>query len=142
MAIRLDLNNPAFQSQWFRLEKDERNAVLQSCVKLAALGWEELYRDKGFRWELIHSRRAADGGRLYSIRITRAIRAVVRRSGEFLEFLTLHADHDSAYSVRDGKTFYGSRNAGESACATFATQESLDQGGAGLQPAKGSSGTL
>src|SRR5215475_13365392 len=97
MAIHLDLNNQEFQSQWFRLEKEERVAVLQSCVKLAALEWEELYRDREFRWEMIHSRRTADGSKLFSIRITRKVRAVVQRSGEFLEFLTLHADHDSAY---------------------------------------------
>jgi hypothetical protein len=97
MAIRLDLNNRIFQSQWFALEKDERNAELQSCIKLATLGWDDLYRDRGFRWELIQSRRAADGSRLYSIRITKKMRAVVRRTGEFLEMLTLHSDHDSIY---------------------------------------------
>lgn len=97
MAIRLDLNNREFQRQWFSLEKEERMAVLQSCVKVARLDWETLYRDKGFHWELIQSRRGADGSRLCSIRITKKMRAVVRRSGEFLEFLTLHVDHDSAY---------------------------------------------
>ncbi len=97
MPIRLDLNNREFQRQWFSLEKEDRIAVLQSCVKLAGLDWETLYRDKGFHWELIQSRRAPDGSRLYSIRIGKKTRAVVRRSGEFLEFLTLHPDHDSAY---------------------------------------------
>ena len=57
MPLRLDLNNQVFQSHWFSLGKDERNAVLQSCIKLAALDWESLYRDKGFRWELIYRRR-------------------------------------------------------------------------------------
>jgi hypothetical protein len=97
MAIRLDLNNQVFQSQWFSLEKEDRNAVLQSCIKLAALEWQELYCDKGFRWELIHSRRAPDGSKLYSFRITKKMRAVARRSGEFLELLTLHPHHDSTY---------------------------------------------
>ena len=97
MAIRLDLNNREFQRQWFSLEKETRIAVLQSCVKLAGLDWDALYRDKEFRWETIQSRLAADGTRLYSIRIAKKMRAVVRRSGEFLEFLTLHPDHDSAY---------------------------------------------
>ena len=97
MALRLDLNNREFQRQWFTLEKEARIAVLQSCVKLAELDWDTLYRDKGFHWEAIQSRRAADGTRLYSIRVTKKVRAVVRRSGEFLEFLTLHVDHDSAY---------------------------------------------
>ncbi|HXJ40476.1 MAG TPA: hypothetical protein VNH18_14440 [Bryobacteraceae bacterium] len=97
MAIRLDLNNPTFQSGWFALEKEERNAVLHSCVKLAGMEWDEVYRDRGFRWELIHSHRAPDGSKLYSLRITRRMRAVARRSEDFLEFLTLHPDHDSAY---------------------------------------------
>ena len=97
MPIRLDLNSSAFQRKWFSLEKEERNAVLNSCARLVALDWEDLYRDKGFRWELIHSKKAADGSKLYSIRITQKMRAVVWRSGDFLEMLTLHPDHDSAY---------------------------------------------
>jgi hypothetical protein len=97
MPVRLDLNNQVFQSQWFRLEKEDRNAVLQSCIKLAATEWEALYHDKGFRWELIHSRRAPDDSKLHFLRVTRKMRAVARRSGEFLELLTLHPDHDSTY---------------------------------------------
>lgn len=97
MPLRLDLNSPEFQKQWFSLGKEEQLAVLQSCEKLSRLEWESLYRDKEFRWEAVQSRRAADGSRIYTIRITKKIRAVVRRSGEYLEFLTLHADHDSAY---------------------------------------------
>ena len=96
-AVRLDLNNARFQEQWFALGKSERVAALQSCVKIAKLSWSELYLDRGLRWELIHSRKGLDGSKLYSIRITQKMRAVVNRSGEYLAFLTLHADHDSAY---------------------------------------------
>jgi hypothetical protein len=97
MAIRLDLNNPVFQEQWFCLEKPEQLAVLNCCGKLAAMDWNAIYRDKGLRWELIHSRTGTGKDRLYSIRVTQKIRAVVQRSGNFLEFLSLHVDHDSAY---------------------------------------------
>lgn len=97
MLLRLDLNNQIFQSEWFRLEKDGRNAVLAAFIKLATLAREQRYADKGFRWELIHSRRAPDGSKLHSIRITKKMRAVVKRSEDFLEFLTLHPDHDSSY---------------------------------------------
>lgn len=96
--IRLDLNNPVFQRQWFSLEKEGRLAVLNACSKLVSMDWNELYRNKGFHWELIHSRTHADGEKLYSLRITQKIRVVAKRSGNFLEFLTLHADHDSAYN--------------------------------------------
>ena len=97
MPIRLDLNNPVFQEQWFSLEKEDRLAVLACCGKLAAKDWNSIDRDQGLRWELIQSRTGAGNERLYSLRITQRIRAVVKRSGDFLEFLTLHADHDSTY---------------------------------------------
>jgi hypothetical protein len=97
MLVRLDLNNPTFQEHWFALEKEEQLSVLNCCAKLAVMEWDAIYRDKGLRWELIQSRAGRDKERLYSIRMSRKVRAVVRRSGEFVEFLTLHADHDSAY---------------------------------------------
>jgi hypothetical protein len=97
MSVRLDLNNPEFQDRWFSLEKPERLAVLEACVKLASMDWNQIYQDKGLRWEMIRSRKARDGTKLYSIRITRKVRAVVKRSGDFPEFITLHPDHDFAY---------------------------------------------
>ena len=86
-----------FQDQWFALEKEDRFAVLNCCVKLASMDWNAVYRDKGLRWELIHSRSGQGNERLYSMRITKKLRAVVRRYSVFLEFLTLHPDHYSAY---------------------------------------------
>jgi len=91
------LNNQAFQTSWFALGEEERAAVLQTCVKLAGMEWNDVYRDKGLHWEMIKSHSARDGTRLYTIRVSRKIRATVRREGNFLEFLLLHPDHDSAY---------------------------------------------
>jgi hypothetical protein len=97
MRIRLDLNNEVFQRQWFDLEKPHRILVLDALAKLASLSWDDLYKSKGFRWELIQSRRGPDGTRLHSLRIAKGFRAVALREGEFLVMLTLHPDHDSAY---------------------------------------------
>ncbi len=58
--------------------------------------WEEIYRDRGLRWELIESRTSKDGSRIYSIRVTRKVRAVALRNGNILRLLSLHPDHDSA----------------------------------------------
>lgn len=91
MPVRLDLNNQVFRSQ------DDRHAVLQSASNSPLWIGRNLYRDKGFRLELIHSRRAPDGTKRYSIRITKKMGAVARRSGEFLELLIMHPNHDSAY---------------------------------------------
>ncbi len=96
MPVRLDLNNPTFQEHWVALEKEEQLSVLSCRGKLAGMEWDAIYRDKGIHWELIQSRAGRNKERLYSIRMSRKVRAVVKRSGEFVEFLTLHADHDSA----------------------------------------------
>jgi hypothetical protein len=97
MSLRLDLNNPVLQEQWFALEKPDRAVVLNSCVKLAKMEWHSLFRDNGLRWEMIHSRKHSGSEALYSLRITQKIRAVTRRTGNTLELLTLHPDHDSPY---------------------------------------------
>lgn len=95
--VLLDLNNPVFQQDWFALEREEAMSVLATLRKLRQLDWEELYRDKGLHWEAILSRAGPPGKRLYSLRVTRSMRAVAYREDDFLRFLSLHPDHDSAY---------------------------------------------
>ena len=96
--IELDLNVPEFQQRWFALEKEDQLAVLHTCGKIASMTWDDAYRDRGLKWEAIRSRDDRGGRRLYTIRVTKRVRAVVRRAGNHLVFLTLHPDHDSAYN--------------------------------------------
>ncbi|HET7371468.1 MAG TPA: hypothetical protein VFK45_11585 [Gammaproteobacteria bacterium] len=95
--VRLDLNNPEFQSQLFNLQKHEQRAVLNGLRKLARMTWPQVYRDKGLKWEQIHSRTGPQGRTLYSLRLGKAFRVVAWREEEWLRLLTLHPDHDSAY---------------------------------------------
>jgi hypothetical protein len=95
--ILLDLNNPVFQRCWFALERDEALAVLATLRKIQQMDWAQLYSDRGLRWEAILSRAGPSGQRIYSLRITRRVRAVAFREGNFLRFLSLHPEHDSAY---------------------------------------------
>jgi hypothetical protein len=44
-------------------------------------------------WELAREER---GERFYSIRVTKKFRALVQREGDFVIFVGLHPDHDSA----------------------------------------------
>lgn len=97
MPVLLDLNVLKFQKQWFSLEKEERLGVLNTLSKISSLEWNAVYKDKGLRWELIQGRIASDGSKLYAIRMTRKLRAVIWRRGDYMTFLTLHPDHDSAY---------------------------------------------
>ena len=95
--VLLDLNNPAFQEAWFTLGREEALAVVATLRKIRELEWDQLYRDPGLRWEAIRSRTGPGGQRIYSLRVTRRVRAIAYRDGDFLRFLSLHPDHDSAY---------------------------------------------
>ena len=93
--VRLDLNNPVFQRNLF--EEQQRSALV-TLKKLAEMTWDQVYRNPALRWELIVSRTGRSGERIYSVRMGKGFRAVVCRDGDWLRFLSLHPDHDSAYN--------------------------------------------
>jgi hypothetical protein len=96
-GVRLDLNSVEFQSDLFDLQKPEQLAGLAMLRKIASITWDQVHRDRGLKWEAIHSRSGADGKRLYSLRITQRCWAVAMREGEFMRLLSIHPDHDSTY---------------------------------------------
>ena len=95
--VRLDLNSPAFQEIFFRLETAELKQVAASLDRLRQLDWNTLYRHKGFRWEAIEHLTAPNGAKVYSVRLSQRIRALAFRERDFLRFISLHPEHDSAY---------------------------------------------
>jgi hypothetical protein len=95
--IRLDLNSPEFQDAFFGLQVDELKQVVASLRRLRELDWNSLYRHTGFRWEGLEHLKAANGAKVYSLRLSQRIRAVALRDGDFLRLISLHPDHDSAY---------------------------------------------
>ena len=95
--VLLDLNNPVFQEDLSSVGKEEASRVLITLRKLNRLSWSEVHKDKGLRWELVQSKRGPGGMRFYTICITNKIRALVCRDDQFVRFLSLHRDHDSAY---------------------------------------------
>ena len=100
-SVILDLNNQTFQENLFSLQKTERHAALDTLSKIRQLTWQQLYRDKGLKWEKISSVRAPQGiDAIYSLRITQSRRATALRDGPFMRMLTLASDHDSAYGKK------------------------------------------
>ena len=95
--ILLDMNYPIFQQQLFALEKLEQRACLNSLKKIKQLSWEELYKDKGIKWELITSKKTLQGNNLYSFRFSQKYRGTAYRDGNYLVLLNLFTNHDSAY---------------------------------------------
>lgn len=95
--VRLDLNSPEFQEVFFRLELAELKQVVATLRRLRQLDWNSLYRHPSFHWEAIEHLEAPNRAKVYSLRLSRRIRAVAYRDGNFLRLLSLHPDHDSAY---------------------------------------------
>lgn len=95
--VRLDLNSPAFQDVLFRLDQEDLRQVVAALRRLRELDWHSLYRHTGFRWEAIQHLQAPNGSTVYSLRLSQRIRALAFRDHEFLRFVSLHPDHDSAY---------------------------------------------
>lgn len=99
--VRLDLNNPVFQENLLTLQKPERHVALDTLNKVRQMTWQQVYRDKGLKWEKIVSVKAPKGiDALYSLRITQSRRATAYRDGDFMRLLTVAADHDSAYGKK------------------------------------------
>lgn len=100
-AVKLDLNNPAFQRQLTAMEKAEVVRVIGTLRKLLQLTWEQVYRDQGLKWEKIVSVPPPAGAEaVYSVRITQSRRATAYRDGDFLRFLTIEPDHDATYGKK------------------------------------------
>ncbi len=81
--LRLNLNNPESLGPWFRLERQERNELFTTLTKLHAMTWEQVFADRGLRWERLLSRQGTKGGALYTIRVTAKFRAVARRDDDW-----------------------------------------------------------
>ena len=96
-TVRLDLNNPVFQRQLFRLSKIEQHNILNTLRKLANMTWQQVYTDHGLKWETILSKKGPSSNKLYSFRISKGFRGIAYRDGSWLRLLSLHLDHDSAY---------------------------------------------
>jgi hypothetical protein len=96
-TVRLDLNNPVFLRHLFALARDDQRQALTTLGKLFQMKWDQVFRDPGLKWEAIASRVGPHGGRLYSFRMGKALRAVAYRQDDWLRILSLHPDHDSAY---------------------------------------------
>ncbi len=99
--VRLDLNCPEFQQNWFDLSRDEAERVRATLRKIQRLTWSEIYRDKGLNWEGIKSYALPpDIKTLYSFRLSRSARGIGYRDGDYLRIVFLKFDHDAAYGKK------------------------------------------
>lgn len=95
--VRLDLNSEAFQEVFFALEVAELKQVSATLRRLRGMNWNVVYMHGGLNWEAVEHVRTPSGAKAYSLRLSQKMRALAYRDGDFLRFLSLHPDHDSAY---------------------------------------------
>ncbi|MCF8127127.1 MAG: hypothetical protein K9N10_01320 [Deltaproteobacteria bacterium] len=95
--MRIDLNFPDFQKDFFTLQKNEGYALIKTFKILSRMDFDQLRRSPGLNLERIKNMKTRKGNSLYSIRITRSFRAVISIQDDYLRFISLHPDHDSAY---------------------------------------------
>lgn len=99
--VELDLNSPIFQLAWEELELTEQEKAFAIFEKITQLTWNQVYRDKGLKWEKIHSIPAPNGiDVLYSFRVSKSIRGIGFREDHFLRVLLIQPDHDAAYGKK------------------------------------------
>ena len=99
--VELDLNSPVFQSAWDNLELVAQEKVFSTFEKITQLTWNQVYRDKGLRWEKIHSIPTPKGiEALYSFRVSKSIRGIGFREDHYLRVLLIQPDHDATYGKK------------------------------------------
>lgn len=95
--VQIDLNNPEFLDVLFKLEQAELVQCAKSLEQIRKLAWDVVYKHPGLKWEAIKHIKAPNDSTVYSVRLSQKIRALAYRDGDFMRFLSLHPDHDSAY---------------------------------------------
>ncbi len=102
--IKCDLEFPRFIKELSDLETLELDQIEACIEKIKQMTWDQVYKTssksqkRGLNWEPIDGQMTRSGKTIASIRVSRKFRARVCRDGKFMIFISLHPDHDSAYS--------------------------------------------
>lgn len=98
--MKLDLNFPGFQEDLFKLEKKELYALIRTLRTCAKMDFSQFIRSSGLNVEQIKSMRSAQGHPIYTLRVSQSFRATFTVQEDYLRFIALHPDHDSAYGKK------------------------------------------
>jgi hypothetical protein len=95
--MKIDLNFPPFQQDLFSLDKTQLTAFVKSVKKINKMDLRQARQSSGLNLEKIKNLKTSNGKTLYSIRMSKSFRAVICIEDDFIRFISLHPDHDSAY---------------------------------------------
>ena len=95
--MKIDLNFPPFQQDLFSLDKTKLSIFVQSVKKINKMDLRQVQQSSGLNLEKIKNIKTPNGKTLYSIRMSKSFRAVICIEDDFIRFISLHPDHESAY---------------------------------------------
>jgi len=95
--MKIDLNFPPFQQDLFSLDKTQLTAFVKSVKKINKMDLSQVHQSSGLNLEKIKNLKTSNGKTLYSIRMSKSFRAVICIEDDFIRFISLHPNHDSAY---------------------------------------------
>ena len=95
--MKIDLNFPPFQQDLFSLDKTQLTAFVKSVKKINKMNLSRVQQSSGLNLEKIKNLKTSNGKTLYSIRMSKSFRAVICIEDDFIRFISLHPNHDSAY---------------------------------------------
>jgi hypothetical protein len=95
--MKIDLNFPPFQQDLFSLDKTQLAAFVKSVKKINKMDLRQVRQSSGLNLEKIKNLKTSNGKTLYSIRMSKSFRAVICIEDDFIRFISLHPDHNSAY---------------------------------------------
>ena len=95
--MKIDLNFPPFQQDLFSLDKTKLSIFVQSVKKINKMDLRQVQQSSGLNLEKIKNIKTPNGKTLYSIRMSKSFRAVICIEDDFIRFILLHPDHESAY---------------------------------------------
>ena len=95
--MKIDLNFPPCQQDLFSLDKTQLTAFVESVKKINKMDLSQVQQSSGLNLEKIKNLKTSNGKTLYSIRMSKSFRAVICIEDDFIRFISLHPDHDSAY---------------------------------------------
>ena len=107
--VEIDLEWPRVQTELQNLEAKELDQIEATIEKIKKITWDQIYKTssktqkRGLNWEPIEGQQTASGKTIASIRISGKSRARVCRDGNFMKFISIHPDHDSAYDEDGGE---------------------------------------
>ena len=95
--MKIDLNFPPFQQDLFSLDKTKLSIFVQSVKKINKMDLRQVQQSSGLNLEKIKNIKTPNGKTLYSIRMSKSFRAVICIEDDFIRFILLHPDQESAY---------------------------------------------